>query len=94
MKSGNSILKNVGFLMFGNLSSRFISFFTAVLITRFLGPAKYGQFTFVITFVTLVSVFWEFGFSPLFVRDVSKDRKLYLEYSSNMIFLMMRFLRY
>ncbi len=82
-----SILKNTSFLMAGTLIQRFLSFFTAILITRYLGPKDYGQYTFVIAFVTIVAVVWDFGLYTLYVRDVSRDKSIAAKYAGNVISL-------
>jgi O-antigen/teichoic acid export membrane protein len=51
---------------------RFISFFTAILITRYLGPEKYGQYVFVISLITITAVFWNFGLNTYLIRESSK----------------------
>lgn len=87
MLKPNSILKNSAFLMAGNLIQRFISFFVGIQIIRYLGPVKYGQFTFVIAFITIASLLWNFGLDTLFVRDVSRDKSLTASYSGQMIII-------
>jgi O-antigen/teichoic acid export membrane protein len=82
-----SILKNTSFLMAGTLLQRVLSFFTSILITRYFGPERYGQFTFILALVTIVAVFWDFGLNTLFIRDVSRDRSIAPEYSGNVIVL-------
>jgi O-antigen/teichoic acid export membrane protein len=83
----NSIFKNSTFLIVGNLLQKVISFYTAILITRYLGPERYGQYTFVISLILIVAVLWNFGFGTIIVRDVSKDKSLAAKYSGGVIFL-------
>lgn len=73
--------------MIGNFGQKFISFFTAILITRYLGPEKYGQYTFVISFIAIVAVLWNFGFSTLIRREVSKYKDLTADYEGGVILL-------
>ncbi len=69
----NSLLKNTAFLMLGQLLRRFISFFSSLLIARTLGPEKFGQYNYVITLLTILSLFWEFGLNTLLTKDVSRE---------------------
>jgi O-antigen/teichoic acid export membrane protein len=87
MSKEYSILKNTSFLMAGTLVQRFLSFFTAIMVTRYLGPERYGQFTFIIAFVTIVAVVWDFGLNTLLVREVSQDKSIAPKYSGNIIVL-------
>lgn len=82
-----SILKNTSFLMAGTLVQRLLSFFTAILITRYLGPKNYGQYTFIIAFVTIVAVIWDFGLNTLYVRDVSRDKSIAASYAGDVLSL-------
>ena len=60
--------------MGGNLLQRCLSFLTIVIISRYLGPDKYGQYTFVMALVTICAVVWEFGLNTLLIRDIAADR--------------------
>lgn len=73
--------------MAGTLLQRFLSFFTAVLITRYLGPESYGQYTFVIAFVSMVAVVWDFGLNTLYIRDISSDKTNAAGYAGDIISL-------
>lgn len=73
--------------MAGTFVQRLLSFFTAILITRYLGPKNYGQYTFIIAFVTIVAVIWDFGLNTLYVRDVSRDKSISASYAGDIISL-------
>ncbi len=75
MKKYNSILKNTSLLISGNLLQRGISFFTIIMITRYLGPAVYGKYNFVISLVTISAVFWNFGLNTVLTMEISVDHR-------------------
>lgn len=87
MPRPNSILKNTTFLMSGNALERILSFCTAILITRYLGPEKYGQYIFVFTFVAIGAVLWDFGLNTLLTREISRDKDLTASYSGASIII-------
>ena len=54
-----------------------LGFITAPIVTRALGPEKYGIFAFVLAVISFISLFFEFGFFSAGARllAVSKDKK-------------------
>ncbi len=87
MVKANSILKNSAFLMGSNLFQRFISIFTLVIVTRYLGPELYGQYTFIITFASTFAILWNFGLNTLLTRDVAADKTRTERYMGSMIMI-------
>lgn len=87
MTKPNTIARNTSILMAGRFVQRGLSFFTTVLIVRYLGPAKYGQYTLVITLVTLGSVLWDFGLNTLITRDVARDDTIVAQYTGDAILI-------
>ncbi len=81
----NSILRNTTFLMMGNVLQRVLTFATAIIITRYLGPQHYGKYTFVIALVSIMEIVWHFGLNPVYVREVSRDRSLAADFAGGMI---------
>jgi O-antigen/teichoic acid export membrane protein len=73
--------------MGGRLIHRFLSFFTALLIARTLGPENFGQYTFVITFITIAALFWEFGLNTLLTKDISRDLSSAARYTGALIII-------
>ena len=84
MKS-HSILANTAFLSIGNMVGRFFGLVASIYIIRDLGPDNYGKYAFVLSVVTVGSVFWEFGLNTLLTRDVSNNRSLATPYLGNII---------
>lgn len=73
--------------MAGRLSQRAISFVTAIIIVRILGPADYGKYTFVISIIAIAQVIWDFGLGTLITRDIAQDASLADAYSGGTIIL-------
>jgi O-antigen/teichoic acid export membrane protein len=87
MIAQNSILKNTAYLISGQLIRRFVAFFSSLLIARTLGPEKYGEYMYVITFITISALFWEFGFNTLLTREVSRDIKTASRYTGALVII-------
>ena len=73
--------------MLGTSFQRAVSFFTALMIVRILGPDDYGKYTFVISIITITQVLWNFGLGALITRDVAKDEPLAGTYCGGAIIL-------
>jgi O-antigen/teichoic acid export membrane protein len=58
-----------------------------ILLTRYLGPAGYGTYTFVLVFVTMFGVIGDWGLSLITVREASKNEKDAQEIISNVFVL-------
>jgi O-antigen/teichoic acid export membrane protein len=87
MKKGNTIGLNTLVLMAGQIVQRLLALSTTVLVVRYLGPEHYGQLTFVITLVTLGSVFWDFGLNTLITKEVAGNTDLIAAHSGGAILI-------
>ncbi len=56
----------------GNVFSRAFDILTFLLLARYLGVDRFGQFSFVFAFVGIFSVFVDFGVNYILIRDISK----------------------
>jgi len=81
------ILKNFSSLITGQLIYKIITFFTLMIIARFLGPDGFGKFSYGLSFVWFFLFIADFGFCELFIRDVASDKKLLSKYVNNIITL-------
>lgn len=75
MKFNKLIIKigfNTGVQLAGKVISVFLSFFTVLLMTRYLGAAGYGIFTLAFTYVSFFSVIADFGLQSTMVRELSQ----------------------
>ncbi len=69
--------KQTGVLYGSQILAMALGLITAPIVTRVLGPEKYGIFTFVLAVISFISLFFEFGFFSAGARllAVSKDKK-------------------
>ncbi len=73
--------------MGSSLFQRLISFFIIIYVTRYLGPEKYGQYTFILTFASTFAIIWNFGLNTLLTREVAGNHELTSQYSGNVLLL-------
>lgn len=77
------IAKNTGFLILAEVVNKVLALLLVIYLARELGSEIFGFYSFIVAFVTLFSLFADFGLDTLFVRDVAKDKKLMNHYFSN-----------
>ena len=53
----NPLFKGSAIMIFGSLAGSFVNYITSILVGRHLGPAEYGVFTALISFLMILSVF-------------------------------------
>jgi len=69
--------KQTGVLYAAQILAMALGLVTAPIVTRTLGPEKYGIFAFILAVITFISLFFEFGFFSATAKllAVSKDKK-------------------
>jgi len=80
-----TIFKNTFWLGVAELIQGGIGFFISIWMARFFGPAVYGQWAFALSFVTLFSVFADFGFSTLTIRELARDKSKSAQYIDDIL---------
>lgn len=60
-------------------------FLAYLLLTSYLGPYKYGQFQFVLSYVTLFGVVIDFGIQQYIIKKISEDRTQAKKYFHNFL---------
>ena len=75
MSFKKKIIKNIGFVSMGEAVSGLLSYFLIVYIARILGSEGLGIYSFVYAFAGLFVVFYDFGISTFFIREVSSNRE-------------------
>lgn len=88
MKNQNlkqTILKNTFWLTIAEIFQKGFTLLIMVWIARHFGPATYGQWAFALHFVGLFSMFADFGFSSLTVREIARDKSKTSQYLDNII---------
>jgi O-antigen/teichoic acid export membrane protein len=74
-KLARTIFRNTGFVMLGNTILKVLNFLFTLFVIRKLGDARFGQYATVISFVSLLQIFVEFGMSQYVMREIARDRQ-------------------
>lgn len=83
------VVKDFSSLLLAQAAYKLISFFIMIIIARFLGPDNFGIFSYGLSFVWLFLFISDFGFTEIFIRDVSRDKSLLKGYVNNILGLKM-----
>lgn len=74
MSLGKKIAKNTIAQIAGKAASTLLGLFSLALITRYLGPDGFGDYTTIITFLGFFAVFADFGLTLITVQFISDKR--------------------
>ncbi|MFH1781374.1 MAG: oligosaccharide flippase family protein [Patescibacteria group bacterium] len=85
MSSGKTIVKNTLWLTTGEVASRLMMFFLTILIARRLGDVIFGQYSYILAYVTLFSFIPDFGIYNLVCRELARQKEKTAEYLSKII---------
>ncbi len=89
--SGKTIKKlfldNILIQIFLKIPEIGISLISVYLLARYLTILEFGIYSFVVSFVTLLSTFMDFGMTPILTREVSRNRSDAALYIGNAILL-------
>lgn len=69
------IVRNIGFVSIGEAVSGLLSYFLVIYLARLLGSEGLGIYSFAFAFAGLFSLFYDFGISFFFIKEVSNERK-------------------
>ena len=83
MSTSRTVLKNIGVLSLAEGLTYALSFVLVVAISRYLGAAGLGKYSFAFAFVGLFAAISDFGLNTFSVRSVSRNRKKAQKYFSN-----------
>ena len=67
-------LRNFSLLTVGNFGSRLISMVINIIVARFLAPERYGEYSMVLTYVSMFYFVASLGLSQLVTRSVARDQ--------------------
>ena len=81
----NKLVKNTGYFTIALVIQKVISFTYFSYLATQIGSEKIGQYFFAISFVTIFSVFLDFGLSSLLTREIAKARETIQKLVSNVI---------
>ncbi len=80
-----TIFKNTFWLAIAEIIQKGIVFLIVVWLARHFGPMIFGQWAFALSFVLLFSIFADFGFSALTVREIARDKSKTSQYIDNIV---------
>jgi O-antigen/teichoic acid export membrane protein len=82
---GKIIFKNAAFVTMGNFALKVIYFLFNVYVIRELGDGRFGQYSTVLAFTGLFSIFAELGMTQYAMREIARDRNKAKFYLWNLI---------
>ena len=68
----SKIVRNVLWAVIGKVITLLSTLFVGILVARYLGPEQYGLMNYVVSIVTLFSVFSTFGMTEIIIRELSR----------------------
>ena len=70
-----SIISNISWLLFDKMFKMGVGLFIGVWFARYLGPEKFGVWSYVFSIVNIISVISGLGLDSIIIREVVKDNK-------------------
>ncbi len=67
-------LRNFSLLTVGNFGSRIISMVINIIVARFLAPERYGEYSLVLTYISMFYFVASLGLSQLVTRSVAREQ--------------------
>lgn len=84
---GRTIFKNTAIISIGGYVFKGLSFLFNIFVIRRLGDAGFGQYSIVLGFVGIASIFAELGLTHFSMREMARDRANIRKYLGNVIIL-------
>ncbi|MGC8885156.1 MAG: flippase [Candidatus Nanoarchaeia archaeon] len=85
--SVRSILRNIIWLSFAQIIGYIFLFLYGVYAAKYLGAEGFGILSFAIAFGSIASIFIDFGFGTLSVREIARTKEEAQKYVSNILML-------
>jgi len=82
-----TIFKNTAIISIGGYVLKALSFLFSIFVIRRLGDACFGQYSIVLGFVGVASIFAELGLTHFSMREMARDRANIRKYLGNLIAL-------
>jgi O-antigen/teichoic acid export membrane protein len=73
MTTVKKIAANTTIMLSGNVVVKVLALFVSVYLARYLGVEYYGEYNFVITYLTFFIFVANFGLDPILIRNLSRD---------------------
>jgi O-antigen/teichoic acid export membrane protein len=87
MSSIKKIAKNTSSLFIAQIITSILALILSIYLVRKLGDINYGKYSFALAFTTFFSIFLDFGYNTLFIRNVARDKSLVNTYLNNIYFI-------
>lgn len=75
MSSTRTIVRNTAFMFAAQIALRVINPVFSIIIVRQLGDAEFGEYSVMLTWVTLFSVLGDMGIAQYMSREIARDRE-------------------
>jgi O-antigen/teichoic acid export membrane protein len=85
----STILKNTLAITLGGFLLKILNFLFKIFVINNLGDARFGQYSTVLAFVGLFSIFAELGMTQYVMREIARDRSKTNQYFWNLLALRM-----
>lgn len=73
--SKQTVIKNTFWLLLAEGVSKGSVFILSILFARYLGPEDFGKYSYIVSIVSVFSVFADFGLSTIMLRELSRNGK-------------------
>ena len=73
-------VKNSIYLFIDNVLTRLVEFFIFIWLSRYLSQEQFGQYNFVIAYLTIFAVLADFGMISIVQREISRNHSLSPQY--------------
>jgi O-antigen/teichoic acid export membrane protein len=73
MTTVKKIATNTSSIFFGNIFVKILALFLSVYLARYLGAEYFGEYNFVLTYLSLFVFVANFGLDPILIRDLSRN---------------------
>lgn len=80
-----SIIKNTVNLLKAYIYQKIVALFYFILLSRYLGPANLGKYTFALYFIAIFSTLMDFGTTGVLTREISRYREKTKEYINTIV---------
>ena len=87
MSTAKKIAANTTFILGGNVVVKLLALFVSVYLARYLGVEYFGEYNFVITYLTFFIFVANFGLDPILIRDLSRDGSNINHLTSNILII-------
>jgi len=85
MNTIQRIAKNTAALFAAQFVVSILGLILSLFIARSLGDVIFGKFSFALAFVAIFTVFSDFGYNTLLIREVAKDKSQASKYLNNVL---------